>query len=116
RERTSTGCDRMRRAGRNPGTHLDHQRARGSISPPQAGRLQSRSVPSEVIKMEMCIVGVAPGVQRWLGLTRKIAANVAVVSGLLLANARTARADPIMVNGGQLPIGNGQVALDLFAR
>src|SRR4051794_22185217 len=65
--------------------------------------------------MKMCIAGVAAGVQRWSCLTRKIASSVAVVAGLLLASARTARADSIIVNGGQLTIGNGQVALDLFA-
>jgi hypothetical protein len=65
--------------------------------------------------MEIFIVGVAPGVRRGLCLARKIASIVAVVAGMLLASARTARADSITVNSGQLTIGNGHVALDLFA-
>jgi hypothetical protein len=64
--------------------------------------------------MEIYIVGVGPRVQRWQHLTRKKASIVAVFAVLLLAS-RPARADSIIVNGGQLTIGNGQVALDLFA-
>jgi hypothetical protein len=65
--------------------------------------------------MKMFIVAVAPGVRRRLRLTCRIASIIAIVAGLLLAGARTARADSIVVSSGQLTIGNGQVALDLFA-